>query len=59
MLVEAVRRGGVIGTIWIVARDSRGGIFWLEVPVDGIEVDPNCATGGAQTGCAELDFGCL
>ncbi|MFL5398148.1 MAG: hypothetical protein ACJ79P_09645 [Myxococcales bacterium] len=59
MLVEAVRRGGVIGTIWIVARDSRGATSWLEVPVAGIEVDPNCQTGGAQTGCPELDFGCL
>jgi hypothetical protein len=59
MLLEAVRRGGVIGTMWIVARDSRGAASWLEVPVDAIEVDPNCSSGGAQTACPELDFGCL
>src|SRR5947199_4113170 len=33
MLLEAVKRGGVTGTIWIVARDSRGAISWLELPV--------------------------
>ena len=59
MILEAVKRGGVIGTIWIVARDSRGATSWLEVLVDGIEGDPNCLAGGAQTGCPELDFGCL
>jgi hypothetical protein len=61
MLFEAVLRGGGPGTLWIIARDSRGATSWLEVPVTAIEVDPNCLVppGPLRRNCDQLDFGCF
>jgi hypothetical protein len=59
MLLEAVQRGGSQGTLWIVARDSRGATSWLEEPVSSVEVDPNCQGPPPLRGCAQLDFGCF
>jgi hypothetical protein len=59
MLLEAVERGGSQGTLWIVARDSRGATDWLEVPVSSVETDPNCQGPPPRNGCSQLDFGCF
>jgi len=59
ILLEAVERGGGQGTLWIVARDSRGATSWLEQPVSSVEVDPNCLGPPPLRGCAQLDFGCF
>jgi hypothetical protein len=59
MLLEAVQRGGSQGTLWIVARDSRGATDWSEVPVSAVELDLNCLGPQPRSGCAQLDFGCL
>jgi hypothetical protein len=40
------------GTLWIVARDSRGGTAWLEVPVAANELDPRCCV----VDCTEAVF---
>jgi hypothetical protein len=59
MNMEAVQRGGVQGTLWIVARDSRGACSWLEVMVSAIERDPDCSGPPPLRNCAQLDFGCF
>jgi len=59
ILVEAVRRGNFNGTLWIVARDSRGGVSWREVRVSSVEEDPACQGPPPRNGCAQLDFGCF
>jgi hypothetical protein len=60
----ALGEGG--GTLWIVARDSRGGTAWLEVPVDSTKLDPRCCQANC-TGevfptygdCLRVVLGCL
>jgi len=59
ILVEAVRRESFNGTLWIVARDSRGAVSWLEVPVSAVEEDPECLIPPPKLNCAQLEFACL
>jgi hypothetical protein len=58
MWVTPVARGGGPATMWIVARDSRGGVAWQRVPVQALEENPNCQGPPPRTGCSEIDFGC-
>jgi hypothetical protein len=48
------------GTLWVVARDSRGAAAWLEVPVRVTGVDPRCANGAFPPffDCVQASFGC-
>ena len=48
------------GTLWIVARDSRGAASWLEVPVRAPSIDPRCADGAFPPffDCVRASFGC-
>jgi hypothetical protein len=52
---------GTSSTLWIVARDSRGGAAWLEVPVNAATEDPRCAPGAFPLffDCVRAFFGCL
>ena len=59
MVTEAVQRGSFTGTMWIVARDSRGATSWMEVPVSAFELDPACTGPPPLQGCSRLDFACL
>ena len=52
-----VHAGGSGGTVWIVARDSRGATSWISVRYVAIEERANC--GAAGGGCPQLQFGCL
>ena len=51
------------GTLWIVARDSRGATAWREFPVRVKAEDPRCAKGAFPPffDCLRGDsfFGCL
>jgi hypothetical protein len=49
------------GTLWIVARDSRGATSWLEIPVRATSVDPRCEPGAFPPffDCVRASFGCL
>jgi hypothetical protein len=49
------------GTLWIVARDSRGATSWLEVPVRATAVEPRCEPGAFPLffDCVRASFGCL
>jgi hypothetical protein len=51
------------GTLWVVARDSRGATAWLELPVTAGHEDPRCARGAFPLffDCLRGDsvFGCL
>src|SRR5256885_3508616 len=52
---------GASGTLWIVARDSRGATSWLEVPVHAGATDPRCEPGAFPPffDCVRASFGCL
>jgi hypothetical protein len=58
MWVTPVARGGGAATLWIVARDSRGGVAWRKVLVNAVEDNPACQGPPPRTGCSEIDFGC-
>ena len=49
------------GTLWVVARDSRGATAWLEVRVRVTDVEPRCRQGAFPPffDCVEASFGCL
>jgi len=60
-----VRAGGGSGTVWIVARDSRGAASWVSIPYVAAD-ERGC--GGASPGggptpvdsrCPQLQFGCF
>jgi hypothetical protein len=53
-----VHAGGNTGSIWIVARDSRGGISWLSIPYVAVEERPECRGPPPHGACPELQFGC-
>jgi hypothetical protein len=55
----AVHAGGSSGTIWIVARDSRGASSWVSVPYTALEERPECEGPPPHGGCPQLQFGCL
>jgi hypothetical protein len=58
MWVTPTLRGGGAATLWIVARDTRGGVAWQTVPVNAVEIDPGCEGPPPRRGCAAIDFGC-
>ncbi|MFL5246408.1 MAG: hypothetical protein ACJ79V_01185, partial [Myxococcales bacterium] len=58
-LAVPVHAGGSSGIVWIVARDSRGGISWMSVPYSAAEERPGCTGPPPHSGCPELKFGCL
>jgi hypothetical protein len=58
MWVTPTLRGGGAATLWIVARDSRGGVAWQTVPVTAVEENPACQGPPPRSGCPFIDFGC-
>lgn len=58
-LAVPVHAGGSSGIVWIIARDSRGGISWMSVPYKAAEERPGCLGPPPHSACPELKFGCL
>ncbi|MFL5423539.1 MAG: hypothetical protein ACJ783_00780, partial [Myxococcales bacterium] len=58
-LAVPIHAGGSSGIVWIVARDSRGGISWMSVPYSAAEERPGCTGPPPHSACPELKFGCV
>jgi hypothetical protein len=54
-----VHAGGSSGIVWIVARDSRGGVSWMSIPYRAAEERAVCRGPPPHPDCPELKFGCL